>query len=168
MSGPASAPEPTATVVQHLLERIGASNWDGVAALFDTEFEWQLSWPASELDGPIPWIRPRHTAADVRAHFAALAAHHAPDGAGTTVDRVLVDGCDAVVLGTIRNVLRRPAVAGGTAADQRPATRVPYRADFALHLRVEGGRIRRYHIYEDSLAVANAWQAARAASPDGR
>lgn len=148
--------------MQHLLERIGAGDGDGVAALFAAEFEWRLSWPASELGGPVPWIRPRHTAADVRAHFATLAEHNAPDGAGTTVERVLVDGADAVVLGTIRNVLRRPDAAGAAPAGEIPTDGIPYRADFALHLRVEGGRIRRYHVYEDSLAVSNAWQATHA------
>lgn len=165
MSAPAPAPASTAAVVQHLLERIGAGDWDGVAALFAAEFDWHLSWPASELDGPVPWVRPRHTAADVGAHFATLAAHHAPDGAGTTVDRVLVDGADAVVLGTIRNVLRRPDAAGAARVGGTPPGGTPYRADFALHLRVEGGRVRRYHVYEDSLAVSNAWHATHTAPP---
>lgn len=136
----------TAAVVGRLLERIGAGNPDHIAALFATDVEWRLSWPDSELAGSVPWIRPRRTPADVREHFAALTEHNTPDGAGTTVERVLVDGRDAVVLGTIRNVLR--------------ASGVPYRADFALHLTIEDGRIRRYHIYEDSLAVSNAWNAA--------
>jgi ketosteroid isomerase-like protein len=52
-------------------------------------------------------------------------------------------GHDAVVLGTIRNVMRRTGEA--------------YRAYVALHLTVEDGMIRRYHIYEDSLSVARAW-----------
>lgn len=133
----------TATVVQQLLTYIANGDLDGVAALFAPEVDWRLSWPDAELQGAIPWIRTRRTPADVRAHFSTLAAHNAPHGEGTTVDRVLVDGADAVVLGTIRNAMRHSGV--------------PYRADFALHLRVEDGRIRRYHIYEDSLAVWNAW-----------
>ncbi len=63
---------------------------------------------------------------------------------GTTIDRIVVDGHDAVVLGMLRNVMRR--------------TGEPYEAAVALHLSVEDGRVRRYHVYEDSLAVANAWR----------
>jgi ketosteroid isomerase-like protein len=136
----------TSAVVRRLPVCIASGSLDEIAALFAPEVEWHLSWPEAELTGPVPWIRTRRTPADVRAHFAALAEHNAPDGAGTTVERVLVDGSDAVVLGTIRNVLRR----SGTS----------YRADFALHLTIEGGRIRRYHTYEDSLAVSKAWHAA--------
>jgi ketosteroid isomerase-like protein len=149
---PPGTPVETRAVVERLLERIGAGDWDGAAALFADEFEWRLGWPDDELAGAVPWIRARRTQADVRAHFAALAAHNAPDGPGTTVERVLVEGGDAVVLGTIRNVLRRPNTGGAAAG-------TPYRADFALHLAVEGGRVRRYHVIEDSLAVSKAWHA---------
>ena len=138
--------EGTTTVVHQLLTCIASGDLDGIAALFAADVDWHLSWPDAELAGAIPWIRPRRTPADVRAHFAALAAHNGPHGQGTSVDRVLVSGADAVVLGTIRNVMRHSGV--------------PYQADFALHLRVEAGRIRRYHIYEDSLAVWRAWHAA--------
>jgi ketosteroid isomerase-like protein len=47
-----------------------------------------------------------------------------------------------VVLAEIRQVVR--------------ATGVPYRALCALRLTVEDGLITAYHVYEDSLTVANA------------
>ncbi len=55
---------------------------------------------------------------------------------------LLVDGADAVVLGEIRQSVR--------------ATGVPYTAMCALRLTVEDGLITAYHVYEDSLPVANA------------
>jgi uncharacterized protein len=153
MGGNVTDTEPTRDarqVAEELLRRLGAGDLRGVAALFAAEVEWRLSWPDEELGGAIPWIRPRRTPEDVLAHFQSLAEHNTPHGAGTSVDRVVVDGPDAVIVGTIRNVMRH--------------TGVPYRAPFALHLTVEGGRIRRYHIYEDSLAVSRAWHGADAPS----
>lgn len=133
----------TRRVADELLRRLGAGDNDGVAALFADDIDWRLSWPERELGGPIPWIRPRRTPQDVLEHFRSLAEHNAPHDGGTTIERIMVDGHDAAILGTIRNVMLR--------------TGVPYQAHFALHLTVEGGLIRRYHIYEDSLAVAKAW-----------
>lgn len=134
----------TRRVAEELLRRIGAGDHAGVAALFADDFEWELSWPAAELAGEIPWIRERRTRADVAEHFRMLAEHNAPHDGGTTIERIVVDGPDAVILGTVRNVLHRTGRA--------------YRAAVALHLRVEDGLVRRYCVYEDSLAVARAWQ----------
>ncbi|WP_258081266.1 nuclear transport factor 2 family protein [Nocardia nova] len=66
-----------------------------------------------------------------------------PEEVDTVVERILVDGPDAVVAGEIRQTAR--------------ATRRPYRARFALHLTVENGLITRHHVYEDSLTVARAF-----------
>ncbi len=138
----------TADIVQRLLAGIARGDFDGIAGLFADHVDWRMSWPPDAMQGPVPWIRARHTPSGIGEHFRVLAEHNQPHGAGTTVDRVLIDGADAVLLGTIRNVMVR----SGT----------PYEAHFALHLTVEDGRISRYHIYEDSLAVARAWEGDRA------
>ena len=66
-----------------------------------------------------------------------------PGQAATEIERILVDGRDAVVLGEIRQTAR--------------STGRAYRARFALHLTVEDGLVTRHHVYEDSLAVAQAF-----------
>ncbi|PZG14638.1 nuclear transport factor 2 family protein [Nonomuraea aridisoli] len=136
----------TRDTVQELLTRIGKGDPEGVAALFAERSEWRFSWPA---DGhpAVPWIRPRATRDDVAEHFRSLAAHHVPELNGTSVSRVLVDGDDAVVLGTIAQTVK-----GGE---------VSYTSPFALHLTVEDGLVTRYHIYEDSLTVARAFSGDR-------
>lgn len=68
-----------------------------------------------------------------------------PEQVATEVERILIDGSDAVVLGEIRQTAR-------------PTGRA-YKARFALHLTVEGGLVTRHHVYEDSLAVAQAFGA---------
>ncbi|RRQ75986.1 ketosteroid isomerase [Streptomyces griseofuscus] len=134
----------TRAVVHELLARIGAGDPDRIAELYSEDCDWRLDWPEEEHGRPdTPWIRHRATRADAAAHFRELAAHHVPEKADTGVERVLVDGEDAVVLGVIRQ----------TAA---PTGR-SYTARFALRLTVREGFVVRHHVYEDSLAVARAF-----------
>lgn len=137
-------PATTRTVVEDLLTRIAAGNPEAVAALYAPTSEWKLSWPEAEHGrAATPWITSRSTRADVAEHFREIARHHIPEEVATVVEKILVDGSDAVVLGEIRQTAR--------------PTRRPYRARFALHLTVENGMITRHHVYEDSLAVARAF-----------
>lgn len=103
-------------------------------------------WPEAEHGrSATPWIRHRSTRADAAAHYRELAEHHVPEEVATEVERILVDGSDAVVLGVIRQTARPTGHA--------------YRARFALHLTVADGLVTRHHVYEDSLAVAQACEA---------
>ena len=134
----------TRAVIEELLRRIGAGDPERIAELYADHGDWKLNWPQDEHGRPAtPWIRPRSSRADAAAHYRELAANHLPDQAATEIERILVDGTDAVVLGEIRQTAR--------------ATGRPYRARFALHLTVEDGLIVRHHVYEDSLAVARAF-----------
>lgn len=134
----------TRAVIEELLRRIGAGDPERIAELYADQGDWKLNWPQDEHDRPAtPWIRHRATRADAAAHYRDLAVHHLPGQAATEIERILVDGTDAVVLGEIRQTAR--------------VTGRPYRARFALHLTVEDGLIVRHHVYEDSLAVARAF-----------
>jgi ketosteroid isomerase-like protein len=134
----------TRAVVAELLLRIGRGDPERIAELYAEPADWRLDWPEDEHGrGATPWIRHRATRADAAAHYRELAAHHVPGEAATEIERILVDGADAVVLGEIRQ----------TAATTGRA----YRARFALHLTVEDGLVVRHHVYEDSLAVARAF-----------
>jgi ketosteroid isomerase-like protein len=130
----------TRATAEELLRRIGAGNPDEVAGLFAEKVDWRLSWPA-EGHPAVPWIRPRSTRADVADHFSELRDAHLPQHE-VPDPTVLVDGADAVVLTEIRQTPR--------------ATGVPYTALCALRLTIEDGLITAYHVYEDSLSVANA------------
>ncbi|WP_062987529.1 nuclear transport factor 2 family protein [Nocardia anaemiae] len=135
----------TRTVVEELLRRIGAGDPEATAALYAPVSDWKLNWPDNEHNrAATPWIRHRATRADAAEHFREIARHHVPEQVGTVIERILVDGPDAVVLGEIRQTAR-------------PTGRA-YRSRFALHLTVENGLITRHHVYEDSLAVAQAFE----------
>lgn len=134
----------TRAVVEELLRRIGQGDAERIAELYTDGCDWRLDWPEEEHGrADTPWIRHRSTRADAAAHYRELAAHHVPDQADTRVERILVDGEDAVVLGVIRQT------AGPTGRG--------YAARFALHLTIRGGMVVRHHVYEDSLAVARAF-----------
>nr|WP_269091233.1 nuclear transport factor 2 family protein [Actinopolymorpha cephalotaxi] len=125
------------------MRRIGEGDPERIAELYTERIDWSVGWPEAEHGRATPWIRHRSTRADAAAHFRELAEHHVPEQAGTEIERILVDGDDAVVLGEIRQT------AGSTGR--------AYRARFALHLTVEDGLVTRHHVYEDSLAVAQAF-----------
>ncbi|MFM9613168.1 nuclear transport factor 2 family protein [Streptomyces niveiscabiei] len=138
----------TRTSVLRLLQLIGEGDPDRIASLYAEHVDWKLDWPAGEHGRTAtPWIRRRSTRAEVAAHYRELAAHHVAEEVDTRVERVLVDGADAVVLGEIRQTAR--------------ATGQAYRARFALHLTLAEGVVTRHHVYEDSLAVAQAFEGAR-------
>ncbi|MFJ8079188.1 ketosteroid isomerase-like protein [Streptomyces sp. SAI-170] len=141
-----ATPEPTTrSVVEELLRRIGQGDPDRIAELYAERVDWRLDWPEAEHGrAATPWIRHRSTRADAAAHYRELAEHHVAERAATRVERILVDGADAVVLGEIRQTSK--------------ATGRAYRARFALHLSVENGLVVRHHVYEDSLAVARAFE----------
>lgn len=138
-------PKDTRTVVEELLRRIGEGKPERIAELYAEQGDWKLDWPEAEHGRTAtPWIRHRSTRADAAAHYRELAENHVPEHVATEVERVLIDGSDAVVLGEIRQTAR-------------PTGRA-YKARFALHLTVEGGLVTRHHVYEDSLAVAQAFE----------
>ncbi|MFG3659084.1 nuclear transport factor 2 family protein [Streptomyces sp. NPDC047706] len=142
---PGGSATTTRAVIDELLRRIGQGDPEHIAALYAAHADWKLSWPDDEHGrAATPWITQRG-AKDAAAHYRRLAAHHVPGAADTRIERVLVDGADAVVLGEIRQT----ALATGRA----------YRARFALHLTVEDSLIVRHHVYEDSLSVARAFGA---------
>ncbi|MEI5101093.1 nuclear transport factor 2 family protein [Streptomyces sp. PmtG] len=134
----------TRVTVVELLRRIGEGDPPRIADLYAERVDWRLAWPEAEHGrADTPWIRHRCTRADAAEHYGELGAHHVPEQVDTQVERILVDGEHAVVLGEIRQTAR--------------ATGRAYRARFALHLTVEGGQVTRHHVYEDSLAVAQAF-----------
>ncbi|TJZ97419.1 nuclear transport factor 2 family protein [Actinacidiphila oryziradicis] len=139
-----SAPTTTRVVVDELLRRIGEGDPERIAELYAERGDWRLDWPESEHGRTAtPWIRHRSTRADAAAHYRELAEHHVPGAGATEIERILIDGDDAVVFGEIRQTARPTGHA--------------YRARFALHLTVERGLVTRHHVYEDSLAVAQAF-----------
>jgi uncharacterized protein len=135
----------TRKTIDEFLGRVAAGDPEGIAQLFADQVDWRLDWPDGDYSQTVPWIRHRSTRADVADNFRQIGEHHVPGESDARVHAVLVDGTDAVVLGEVAHTAK-------------PTGR-SYVAAFALHLTVVDGLITRYHIYEDSLAVAQAFAA---------
>lgn len=134
---PADTSEATRLTVQKFLALRLAGDTEGLAALFADEVDWVLA------ENPaVPWIRPRSTGAECAAQGAELMEYTVPEDARASVDAFLVDGADAVLTGHLSGTVR--------------ATGKSFEGPFALRLTVEGGRITRHHLYENSLSIAEA------------
>lgn len=129
--------EATRSTVQRFLELRLAGDTEGLARLFADEVDWVLA------ENPVvPWIRPRSTAAECAAQADELARYTVPEDARASIDTILVDGADAVLMGHVAGTVR--------------ATGKSFSGPFALRLTVEDGRITRHHLYENSLSIAAA------------
>ncbi|MEV5201372.1 nuclear transport factor 2 family protein [Streptomyces sp. NPDC053720] len=134
---PTDIADATRATVQKFLELRLAGDTEALTALFADEVDWLLA------ENPaVPWIRPRSTAAECASQFAELTDHTVPEDARASIDTLLVDGTDAVLLGHLAGTVR--------------ATGKSFEGPFALRLTAEGGRITRLHLYENSLSISQA------------
>lgn len=131
----------TRAVVEEYLRR-RPEGPDRMAELFAENVDWRVSWPVDEHP-VVPWIRRRTTRADVAEHFRTFQRTCDSDAAEVSIDQILIDGSDAVLIGTSSQRVR--------------TTGRRFRMTFALRLTVENGRVSRHHMYEDSLAVVQAF-----------
>ncbi|MCX5200331.1 nuclear transport factor 2 family protein [Streptomyces sp. NBC_00237] len=132
-----STAEDTRRVVQEFLTARMAGNEARMVELFADKVDWLLAEnPAA------PWIRPRSTGPECAAQARELAEYTVPEDSRASLDAFLVDGPDAVLTGHLSGTVR--------------ATGKSFEGPFALRLTVEDGRITRHHLYEHSLAIAEA------------
>ncbi|MGK5692510.1 nuclear transport factor 2 family protein [Streptomyces sp. URMC 128] len=132
-----STADATRATVQKFLELRLAGDTEGLTELFADKVDWMLA----ENPG-VPWIRPRSSAAECAAQAGELAEHTVPEDARASIGTILVDGTDAVLMGHLSGTVR--------------ATGKSFSGPFALRLTVEGGRITRHHLYENSASIAAA------------
>ncbi len=132
----------TRALTEQLLQRIGEGDPERIAELHAADVDWKVNWPEAEHHRrETPWIRPRSTRDDIADLNRELGAYHVP--IEVSVETVLVDGADAVVMGEFHQTAK-------------PTGRA-YRSRFVLHVTFENGLVVRNHVYEDSLAIAQAF-----------
>lgn len=127
----------TRATVDAFLGATAARDTARLAELFADDVDWLLAENAV-----VPWIRPRSTGAECSTQAEDLARYTVAEDARASVDTYLVTGQDAVIMGHLSGTVR--------------ATGKSFEGPFALRLTVEGGRIVRHHLYENSLSVAAA------------
>ncbi|MET8604165.1 nuclear transport factor 2 family protein [Streptomyces rubiginosohelvolus] len=127
-------------VAEKFLERLGRQDPDGIQELFSEEVDWYV--PGSDA---LPWTGRRTRREEVAPYFTTMWPHFAHGRSKVALERFIVDGGDVVLLA----VFTHTAVASGK----------EFTTPVAMHLAVEGGRIVRMHLYEDTLTVAEAFNA---------
>ncbi|MGW3284268.1 nuclear transport factor 2 family protein [Streptomyces sp. NPDC001002] len=128
------------TVVEKFLERLGRQDPGGIQEVFSEEIDWHV--PGSDA---LPWTGRRTRREDVAPYFTTMWPHFAPDRSKVVLERFIVDGGDVVLLAVFTHSVA--------------ATGKEFTTPVAMHLAVEDGRIVRMHLYEDTLTVADAFNA---------
>ncbi|MFD3563811.1 nuclear transport factor 2 family protein [Streptomyces sp. NPDC058686] len=128
------------TVAERFVEALGRQDPDGIQELFAEEIDWHV--PGSDA---LPWTGRRTRREEVAPYFTTMWPHFAHGRSKVVLERVIVDGRDVVLLA----VFTHTVVASGK----------DFTTPVTMHLVVEGGRIVRMHLYEDTLTVAEAFNA---------
>lgn len=128
------------TVAEEFVERLGRQDPDGIQELFAEEIDWRV-----QGSDALAWTGRRTRREEVAPYFTTMWPHFAPGRSKVVLERVIVDGGDVVLLA----VFTHTVVASGK----------EFTTPVAMHMVVEGGRIVRMHLYEDTLTVAEAFDA---------
>ncbi|MEU8139611.1 nuclear transport factor 2 family protein [Streptodolium elevatio] len=125
-----------AQVVQSLFPLLAAGESAEAAALFADSVSFSIPHPPG-----IPWVPEVDSAAGMKTFFELLQTH--VQAKEFDLHHVIADGDHVVLFGRMVSEVKK------TGRDIDTA--------FALHTTVEDGRITRYHLYEDTYAVARAY-----------
>ncbi|MZD10500.1 nuclear transport factor 2 family protein [Streptomyces sp. SID5785] len=129
---PEETPEET---VRRLFPLLAEGRTAEAAALFADALSFSIPHPPG-----IPWVPEVDSADGMRTFFELLGRH--VEAKEMELRQVVAAGDDVVLFGRMRSEVRRTGREIDTA--------------FALHTTVRDGRITRYHLYEDTYAVAQA------------
>lgn len=117
-------------------KRLQTGDRQGVLDLLADEVDWFVPGDSAL----VPWAGQRTTKAEVEAFLGLLGGAMSPQE--NQVHQIIVDGPDAIVTGFFRHAVR--------------ATGNLFSSPYALHIRVQDGKVVRYHIYEDTQALVVA------------
>jgi len=126
---------PTQTVLR-LFPLLAEGDSAGAAALFADSVSFSIPHPPG-----LPWVPEVDSAEGMRTFFDLLRTH--VEAKEFELGQVVAEGEDVVLLGRMVSEVKKTGRTIDTA--------------FALHTTVRDGRITRYHLYEDTLAVADAY-----------
>lgn len=128
--------ESPAQTVQRLFPLLAEGKSAEAAALFADSVSFSIPHPPG-----IPWVPEVDSAEGMRTFFELLQTH--VQAKELDLHQVVAEGDDVVLIGHMVSEVKK------TGRDIDTA--------FVLHTTVRDGRITRYHLYEDSYAVARAY-----------
>lgn len=128
----------TGELLAIFMDRLGQQDAEGIGELFADEIDWYVPGSAT-----LPWTGRRSRREHVAEYFEAMWPAFTPGQSSATVDKIMVDGDDAVVFSRFTHTVARNGKRLNTPA--------------ALHLTIANGQVIRMHLYEDTLAVHEAF-----------
>ncbi len=129
----------TGEIVEALLERLGTQDADGAAELFAQDIDWFVPGDPDDL----PWTGQRSRREHVPEYLRTLWANFVPGESSADIDKILVDGDEAVIFSTFKHKVEKN---GNTLL-----------VSTAMRIVVDGGKIVKMHLYEDTAAVRDAF-----------
>jgi ketosteroid isomerase-like protein len=129
----------TEDLMARFMDLLGKQDAEGIGELFADEMDWYV--PGSEA---LPWTGSRSRREQVADYFRTMWPAFVPGESAATIDKVVIDGDDAVVFSSFSHTVTRNGKRLNTPA--------------AMHLTMANGQIVRMHLYEDTLAVYEAFQ----------
>lgn len=127
----------TRELVEQLLQHIGRGDAQAAAGLFSERVDFAIPH-----DPVVWWIPEVQTREDLAGFFSLMGAELLTES--FDVDRIVVDGDDAVILGRMVDTVRK--------------TGKSFTSRFSLRLTRHDGALIRYHFLEDTAAVRDAAQ----------
>ena len=145
VQAPAAAQNP-ADVVRAYFQAFGSGVVEDMLACLDDTVVWHIDGALS-----VPTVGLLRGKEQVRRWLSNFPSGFTPQQ--FDIDKLLVDGEDVIALGYFRHLAHLPA-------DDESAKQSRFSCgQFALHFKVRNGKITRYQIYEDSLALARTFDA---------
>ena len=138
MTGSTKNQKTTEERVANFSDRLGERDAEGIGQLFVEDIDWFVSGSQS-----LPWTGARSRREDVAEYFHTMWPAFVSGQSTVALETVVIGGNDAVIFVTF----------GHTVAKNGKRFTTPA----ALHLTVEKGQIVRMHLYEDTLAVYDAF-----------
>jgi uncharacterized protein len=129
----------TEELIGSFLDRVGRQDAEGIGELFADEIDWYV--PGSKA---LPWTGSRSRREQVAEYFRTMWPAFVPGQSTAAVDKVVIDGDDAVLFASFTHT-----VASNGQRLNTPA---------AMHLTIANGQIVRMHLYEDTMAVHKAFK----------
>ncbi|MEV6375223.1 nuclear transport factor 2 family protein [Micromonospora musae] len=127
----------TRQTAEAFLRLLGAGDPDRLADVFAETIDWYVPG-----DADLPWTGPRTQASDVPEFFRTMGSAFVPGQSEYTVDRIIVQGEDAVVVATASHTFARNGAR--------------FTTPMIIHLTVDEAKIVRLRLYEDTHLVARS------------
>jgi ketosteroid isomerase-like protein len=128
----------TNQLVSQLLQQLAARDADSIAKLFAETIDWYIPGNVS-----LPWVGRRTKSSEVVVYFTTLWNHLIPEKSIVALEKVIINGNDAIILAHFTH----------TAASTGRSFNTPA----AIHIQVGEGKIIRLHLYEDTFSVSQAF-----------